>query len=506
MMTRHPCRHLEYGQTSIEYTGITVAVVALIVATIGMTSSYGQTYICKIESAISKIGGTGSASVCSSRNDDSNSTTPKSDSKKPNSCTVSSTNESIGLDAKVVFVKIGGALSMATQEERYVDPDTGEMKTKYTATAVDEETLGVTAGVGGKGKVGKMKLGVDLSGGEGVTVKSGDSWEFDSKEEMEQFINNYKEYKKQQAVMSVPGVNKVYEAYKQLDGGLAAPPRSPDFSGHDVKVSADGNADAGVRTKGKQKGKHSDKDRSRNLNAGVYLEAEGGNTWSEKTDNRKGHEGERVTTVSYEGSYEAGVNAVVVEGSNKSGGFEGSMSRSYDKDGKLVSITFTQADIEGESATKTNGPINGDEYTSGSVSDSDGHKVKTVSTTTLPVTDQNRTVVEQWIQEHYDPWADASKGRVPTIQIPPGFANPDSPNSSDPMLQLMYEEATNTQTVYDISSGDFSIGAQAGVIGKGGLTYSNTKEGSKIVSQTYLSEPPAKGAKRSQKVMDLCTK
>ena len=51
-----------------------------------------------------------------------------------------------------------------------------------------------------------MKLGVDLSGGEGATVKSGDSWEFDSKEEMEQFINNYKEYKKQQAVMSVPGV------------------------------------------------------------------------------------------------------------------------------------------------------------------------------------------------------------------------------------------------------------------------------------------------------------
>lgn len=505
LMARHPWKHIDHGQTSVEYAGIIVAVIALIVATIGVTSSYGQTYVCKIESAISKIGGSGSTSVCTSENGSSNSATPKSDSKKPNSCTVSSTKESIGLDAKIVFVKIGGALSMATQEERYVDPDTGEVKTKYTATAVGEGTLGVTAGVGGKGKVGKMKLGVDLSGGEGATVKSGDSWEFDSKEEMEQFINNYKEYKKQQAVMSVPGVDKVYEAYKQLGDGLAEPPRSPDFSGHDVKVSADGNAEAGVRTNGKPKGKHSDKDRSRDLNAGVYLEAKGGHTWSEKTDNRKGHEGERVTTVSYEGSYEAGANAVVV-GEAKSGGFEGAMSRSYDKDGKLVSITFTQADTEGENATKTNGPMNGNEHASGSVSDSDAHKTKTVSTTTLPVTDQNRAIVEQWIRDHYDPTSDIKKGGVPKIQIPPGFANPDSPNSSDPMLQLMYEEATNTQTVYDVSSGDFSIGAQAGALGKGGLTFSNTEEGSKIVSQTYLSDAPAKGARRSQKVMDLCTK
>ena len=182
------------------------------------------------------------------------------------------------------------------------------------------------------------------------------------------------------------------------------------------------------------------------------------------------------------------------------------MSRSYDKDGKLVSITFTQADTEGENATKTNGPVNGNEHASGSVSDSDAHKTKTVSTTTLPVTDQNRAIVEQWIRDHYDPTSDIKKGGVPKIQIPPGFANPDSPNSSDPMLQLMYEEATNTQTVYDVSSGDFSIGAQAGALGKGGLTFSNTEEGSKIVSQTYLSDAPAKGARRSQKVMDLCTK
>ena len=125
LMARHPWKHIDHGQTSVEYAGIIVAVIALIVATIGVTSSYGQTYVCKIESAISKIGGSGSTSVCTSENGSSNSATPKSDSKKPNSCTVSSTKESIGLDAKIVFVKIGGALSMATQEERYVDPDTG---------------------------------------------------------------------------------------------------------------------------------------------------------------------------------------------------------------------------------------------------------------------------------------------------------------------------------------------------------------------------------------------
>ena len=106
LMARHPWKHIDHGQTSVEYAGIIVAVIALIVATIGVTSSYGQTYVCKIESAISKIGGSGSTSVCTSENGSSNSATPKSDSKKPNSCTVSSTKESIGLDAKIVFVKI----------------------------------------------------------------------------------------------------------------------------------------------------------------------------------------------------------------------------------------------------------------------------------------------------------------------------------------------------------------------------------------------------------------
>ena len=66
LMARHPWKHIDHGQTSVEYAGIIVAVIALIVATIGVTSSYGQTYVCKIESAISKIGGSGSTSVCTS--------------------------------------------------------------------------------------------------------------------------------------------------------------------------------------------------------------------------------------------------------------------------------------------------------------------------------------------------------------------------------------------------------------------------------------------------------
>ncbi|WP_143222851.1 hypothetical protein, partial [Actinomyces oris] len=104
---------------------------------------------------------------------------------------------------KIGFIKFGNSFALAEQEEKYVDPKTGEVKTRYSVVATDGATLGGEVGVGTNGEVNGSGLGADLSAEAGFDVKSGDTWEFNSKEEMETFINHYESYRIQRQQLSL---------------------------------------------------------------------------------------------------------------------------------------------------------------------------------------------------------------------------------------------------------------------------------------------------------------
>ena len=73
--------------------------------------------------------------------------------KEPDSCTTSTEKLSGAGYVKIGFVKFGESFGLVKQEEKYIDPDTGEVKTRYSVVATDGSYLGAEVGVGTNGEV-----------------------------------------------------------------------------------------------------------------------------------------------------------------------------------------------------------------------------------------------------------------------------------------------------------------------------------------------------------------
>ena len=178
------------------------------------------------------------------------------------------------------------------------------------------------------------------------------------------------------------------------------------------------------------------------------------------------------------------------------------MSTTYDKNGKLTEITFTQKTSGDVTRNTTNGPVKGNGNTTDSGSASSTDKKTHVATTKLKVTDENRAIVNEWLSQAYvtDPHSGAT-----TLTIPPNVLNPDSPVSSDPMQQLLYEQAVSTDSIYNVDGSDIPIGGEIAAGLKLGAQMNIGNEESKIEQQTYLGSTSS-GANRPRKVVEWCTK
>ena len=127
-------------------------------------------------------------------------------------------------------------------------------------------------------------------------MKAGDTWEFNSKEEMETFINHYESYRTQRQQLSSDN-SQSYVIYLALTDGFIDPPRKADKSSLTGGISTKAKADAGLRA-----GKDGNGQKSVNLNTGIYVKAQADQNYTRQNDNRKGHEGEHTDTVKYSGS------------------------------------------------------------------------------------------------------------------------------------------------------------------------------------------------------------
>ena len=159
------------------------------------------------------------------------------------------------------------------------------------------------------------------------------------------------------------------------------------------------------------------------------------------------------------------------------------MSTTYEKNGKLTEITFTQQTSGDVTWNTTNGPVKGNGDATGSGSASSTDKKTHVTTTKLKVTDENSAVVNEWLSRAYV--TDPHSGTT-TLTIPPNVLNPDSPVSSDPMQQLLYDQAVSTDSVYNVDGNEISIGGEIALGLKIGGDIKVGDEKSDIDQQTYL--------------------
>ena len=498
-MNRASYLRKDLGQTTVHYAGIGLLVATLIALVLASTTTdIGQQVICKINSAVSQVGGGPSLSCGSTATTPDFQVQPAKatrDTKEPNSCKTKTRNEHRGEYVKIGFIKFGSSFGFATQEEKYVDPKTGEVKTRYSVVATDGTDIAGEAGVGTKGEVNGKGLGADLSAEAGFNAQKGDTWEFESKEDMEKFIAHYREYRAQQDTLKMSPTSALYAISLSWSNSWVEPPRKADKSSLSDGISGKAKADAGLRAGTDGNGK-----KSVNLNTGVYVRAQAGSNYTRQNDNRKGHEGEHTETVAYSGSIGGGANAVFW-GVSGTGSYEGGFSTTYDKSGKLTEISFTQETPGDVTWNMTNGPVKGNGNTTGSADASSTDKKTHVTTTTLTVTDENRAIVNEWLSKAYvtDP-----KSGDTTLVLPPNVLSPDSPVPSDPMQQLLYEQAVTTDATYNTDEDAVSIGGEIALGLKLGGEINAGSEESKIEKQTYLGAPPSSGANRPRKVLEWC--
>lgn len=488
----------ETGQSTVDYAGvglIIVAIVAVVASSIAGTSTdIGHMIMCKVGSIVSQIGG-GEPLSCETGDQAQAPAEHEQDPMAPTSCQASSSTVSSSSYIKLGFIKLGDSFSLVQQKENYIDPATGEIKTRYSVVATDGTDIGATGGFGTKGEINGSGLGADLSGDAGFSVKSGDTWEFDSEEEMQSFLEDYRKYRIQKGQTNDHyGTGSTF--FPSLAGGVAGPPAGADMSSISNGVNIKGKGESGFRT-----GEDKEESESFNPNIGVHAELSGGESQSHKTDHREGHEGEYTDTVTYTGSVEGGGDAAFT-GVARADSYEGAMSVTRDKDDTLTSISFTQKTSSEEKTTGTNGPAKGGGGVTGSGSASDADKQTNITTTTLPVTDANRATVEQWLTQAYD--ADQNTGEG-TLILPPNVLHPDSPVPDDPMQQLLYDEATSSTSTYDVSGDDLSVSGDVAAGLKIGAGVTMSSEDTTLVEQTYLGDHQSEGATRPSKEADLCT-
>jgi len=488
----------ESGQSTVDYAGvglIIVAIVAIVASSIAGTSTdIGHMIMCKVGSVVSQVGG-GEPLSCETSDQAQAPAEHEQDPMAPTSCQASSSTVSSSSYIKLGFIKLGDSFSLVQQKENYIDPATGEIKTRYSVVATDGTDIGATGGFGTKGEINGSGLGADLSGDAGFKVKSGDTWEFDSEEEMQTFIDDYSTYRIQQQNLSrKTGLD--YAFYLRSIDNANPPPRSADKTSVGGGFTGKGNVTAGARF-----GEDTDTDRSFNPNIGVHADVSGEDSHTRQTDHREGHEGEYTDTTTYSGSIGGGGD-VTFKGYSRTGTYEGAMSTTHDKDDNITSISFTQKTSSEEKTTGTNGPANGGGGVTGSGNASDADKQTNITTTTLPVTDANRATVEQWLTQAYDVDQDTGEG---TLILPPNVLHPDSPVPDDPMQQLLYDEATSSTSTYDVSGDGLSISGDVAAGLKIGAGVTMSMEDATLVQQTYLGDHPTEGEARPSKEADLCT-
>lgn len=479
----------ELGAATLEYAGVIILVAMLVLSLYLAVSPGGNRIQQAVEDAICRIlGGDCEAGSQSAQQ------AGRRDPAQPKSCKVSSSNDSANSYVKIGFVKLGESFGFVTQEERYID-ENGEEKMRYSVIATDGMSLGGEVGVGGKGKATDsdgegLDVGASLTAEAGFSVNLGDTWDFDSEEEMKQFIDNYNAYRLQQQQLANPDSGIGTAIYLWITGGYVDPPRAADKTSIAGKVEGSVTAKLGLQM---NQGDGSD---PKGLNVGAYGKAKVEGEYSRQTDRRPGHEGEYTETIKYSGSIGGGANAF--EGISGTGSYEGAMSTSYETgpDGApiLTSVTFTQTTSgEVQRTNQMSDPV--------SAKTSSGNKQQEVTTTTIKVDDSNRGVVESWLSQAF--YTDPQTGAT-TLMLPPNVFAPSLPVPDDDFQQLLYDEGSTTITTYDVDSDGFSVGAEVALGLKIGGGFGVDSEDSALASSQYYASASVPGAQRQLKNNEIC--
>lgn len=447
-------RAAERGAGTLEYLG--AVLVAAIIAIALLATQQGPHIAAAVDRAVCSVtsmapGGSGS---CETRGDPGDFGAPDFE---PDQCTVSTAGQSEKVDVSIAIIDGGGSHGVQIAEIRHSDGTV-----EYAVSQTGEGNIGVGIGIGGKGEGGKDKPGAELSGDLSISgsYSGGPTYTVDSLEQAQQV---------QQQLMGNPFADVGMEPTSETTtwGGTAE-------GSIDLGIALGGDDEGGSGGQA-QPGQDADQ-------AGLSGALNGSHQYSTTVN----ADGTTVYTTSWAGEIKGEGNAMGAGGAAGTWSGSTSIQVTRDPDGQITQITFETVTEGGSSLT-----IGGNEVGSTGALNQD-----TVTTHSLDVTGQNRDIVEQWLGsqaagENYMGLAPFSTMLWDGTQ-----------QSSDPMQNLLFQEAQITQVSMDKWESSSTIGGEIKWGVKLGASYTYTDSEGNVVDAQYAGAPT--GGQRPWHNMEVC--
>ncbi|WP_433327701.1 hypothetical protein [Spirillospora sp. CA-294931] len=435
-------RTRDAGATSLEYGALILVGAFVLGAFAFLLVPQGQ-FAREVDSAICRL----------FEHDEKKCEKPGDQDLKPSACTTSSSTRTYGASVDIAVFTIGQDLTFIRSTD-----STG----KVTVTAVDGTSFGVGFGVGAGFNFGKsVNVGADAGAKFGFKVGIGDSWIFDDEDEADRFIGQIKNRAKYKAMKKNPITWSFGKGMEQ-----AFPAKVPDshIARREYEYGETGSVVGGIDF-----GPPSwDVKVKPHLNAYLAVDAK-----AKSVVEKDKRDGSSSVTVELTGGGKAG-GAYVIDNKEFIGQIAGSLKLTFDRNGKLSTMTLTRTTI-------VNGTL-------------------TATTTEVPITtDAERAAFDRYLRGDLAQvgtairltWDDMAPVRDP---------GPDA----TPLQRLLHTKGRTQRVDYAYSSSDLAYGARIKLGLKLGVNVSIQKRDQSATKGEYLGAPGPDGA-RVWKPFKECT-
>lgn len=469
-MNRH-CRQQEQkGQSTVEYAGAAF-VVAAIIATIatliaaGSGVSLAQAVVCKISSAIHSVGGADDSYSCDySQNQGQEANDPRKvdPGSIPSQSEERMASTSVGVSIPLPgpgSANVGGKDGTSVTKTTYMDNSGTRQYSSTQEGSAGYEVGASTDDKGGskdKGKGNPFSAKVNASAGVSVSHTTSETYNCDTPDHI-----SCEEFDKQNEENTENHLNN--QGLGRIGNGGTKFEQTPDSTSTvwNAKLKLEASASASLDVKPKAGGSDNKKDEDQKddkdeqgeesdnqkgvpvgqlkASASLNISGEAGYTYTTTTDaSGKTSSSHKFTYTgsiggSVEGSAEDPTKSFGLKAAaDASGSYTGSYEVTYDENGDLSKITFTNVKV-GQGSWSATG-----------LKEDDGadHPQTSTITTTLDVSsmsDNDKKIAQEYVDSSFTNGA---------LIVPQSVLNPDSP-SDNSFENLLYERAQVTRVVQD---------------------------------------------------------
>lgn len=462
----------ERGAATLEQLGTTVIVALLVAAAVLGFTTYGpriEQALCRLATGIGVAAGSCDGAPPVTAAEDG----PTDADFLPPVCMLQESSTKTTSEITIGFVTIG-------EDAGFVVQRSSDGTVQVTAT--DGAGLGLEGGVGGNIGGEDSGIGADVSFGGGVTFSVGDTWVFEDEQQWLDMKQDLDDYLLQQVQIQNAGEGAVgLHLYLALTDGYLDPPRAAEQTTTTMKLDASVEGQLGLRDT--IPGQDGAQGLELDPNIGAYAE---GQLAEDVVVTRNSRTGEESRTYSFTMGGEAGGNAVLLD-AGAAGEVKGAYKVTRDAEGVVTSVEFMR-ESQGGLSLEMGGQTPGEN--SGSVGLTGDENQRTVLTTTIDVTDDNRDVVEGWLDASHT----AALGGGGVL-IAPNLFDPSRPAPGDPFAQLLYEEALHSRQVYDNVADGWSFGVEFALGLKVGASLGSEESTATIAEAGFMGAPAQDGVR-----------